>query len=303
MPSKRAIAPLALLALTLMVSRVNAAEGWITSWEVAKEKAAKEKKDILVDFTGSDWCSWCIRLDNEVFSKEAFKKEAPKHFVLLSLDFPKRSKLPPKLKKQNDELRSLFKIQGFPSILLTDAKGRAYGRTGYQPGGPSAYLKHLEEKRGAKTARDKSFAKAESEKKDVDKAKHLDTALMQLERQNVLVGYDDVIQRIITLDKNNEAGLKAKYGSRMKLEEIEAALAAGKHDVALKIVDEFVKSDLPSGEEKQRAYFFKARALFVKEDFDAAIKSLETALKQAPNTQIAKRIPQIIAQLKTQNQK
>ncbi len=300
MPSKRAIVPLALLAMTALVSRVNGAEGWVTNWEEAKKTAAKEKKDILIDFTGSDWCGWCIRLDNEVFSKKDFKKEAPKHFVLLELDFPRKTKLAPDLKKQNDELQKRFRIQGFPTILLTDALGRPYGRAGYQPGGPQAYLELLAKKRDAKTARDQSFAKAESEKNDIDKAKHLDAALTQLERQNVLVGYEDVMKKIIALDKNNEAGLKAKYGARLALGEIEAALAAGENDEALRIIDKFVKSGVANDEAKQKAYYFKARILYVKKDVEGAILNLETAEKLAPTSAIANNIPRIIAQLKQQ---
>ena len=58
-------------------------DGWMTDFEAAKEKAKKEGKDLLIDFTGSDWCGWCIKLSKEVFEQEAFKKEAPQSFILV----------------------------------------------------------------------------------------------------------------------------------------------------------------------------------------------------------------------------
>ena len=67
---------------------------WMTDFEAAKTKAAKENKYLLVDFTGSDWCIWCTRLNSEVFSTKSFQTEAPKQFVLVELDFPRdKSKL------------------------------------------------------------------------------------------------------------------------------------------------------------------------------------------------------------------
>lgn len=138
-----------LLALLLTPLAAFGAEGWLTDFEAAKKQAAAEKKDILVDFTGSDWCGWCIRLDKEVFSTDAFK--AQKDFVLVMLDFPRRKELPADEKARNEVLMRQWGVRGFPTIILTNAKGEAYARTGYQPGGPEAYLPHLAELRKQNT--------------------------------------------------------------------------------------------------------------------------------------------------------
>jgi thioredoxin-related protein len=130
-----------LLALLMTPLAALGAEGWLTDFEAAKKQAAAEKKDILVDFTGSDWCGWCIKLDKEVFSTPAFK--AQKDFVLVSLDFPRRKEIPADQKAKNEALMRQWGVQGFPTIILTNASGQAYGRTGYQPGGPEKYLAHL----------------------------------------------------------------------------------------------------------------------------------------------------------------
>ena len=116
---------------------------WETDWEVAKKRAKDENKQILVDFTGSDWCGWCIKLKKEVFDKPEFQEYAKKNLVMLELDFPHKKQLPAKEKEQNEKLSQEFNVEGFPTILLTNARGKEVGRTGYQEGGPAAYVEHL----------------------------------------------------------------------------------------------------------------------------------------------------------------
>lgn len=117
---------------------------WLTDFAAAKTKAAAEGKDILINFSGSDWCGWCIKLDEEVLSKDYFKINAPKYFVLVNADFPNdKSKISPETQKQNEALMKEFGIQGFPTVLLLDAEGKPYVGTGYQDGGPEKYIQHL----------------------------------------------------------------------------------------------------------------------------------------------------------------
>jgi len=86
------------------------AANWRTNFHAAQVKAKAEKKLLLVDFTGSDWCTWCKKLKNEVFNKNSFVAEASKQFVLIELDFPHERKLPAKLQKQNDKLANKYKV-------------------------------------------------------------------------------------------------------------------------------------------------------------------------------------------------
>jgi len=118
-------------------------EGWETDFAKAKAKAAEKNIPILADFSGSDWCGWCQKLDREVFGKEEFKKFAEQSVVLFVADFPMKSKLPEAQAKQNKELADKFKVEGFPTVLLLDKDGKELARTGYKPGGPEEYVKHL----------------------------------------------------------------------------------------------------------------------------------------------------------------
>lgn len=140
-----------LLAVLLSSSTVFAGgASWLTDFELAKKEAARKKVPILADFSGSDWCGWCVKLDSEVFSKPAFLRYTKKNLVLFLADFPRSKKQSPKIKKQNAELAKKFAIRGFPTVLLLDKNGDVMKskdgkplKTGYQRGGPKAYIKHL----------------------------------------------------------------------------------------------------------------------------------------------------------------
>jgi protein disulfide-isomerase len=123
--------------------QIQAAEGWLTDFEQAKAEASSRKVPILADFSGSDWCSWCIRLDREVFSQDAFKDYAKDNVVLFLADFPNSKPQPEKMKAQNRALAEKYGIEGFPTVLLLDADGKVLGRTGYQSGGAKAYIEHI----------------------------------------------------------------------------------------------------------------------------------------------------------------
>lgn len=131
--------------MLLTAQAVVAAEGWLTDFEQAQKQAKETGRPILVNFSGSDWCGWCIQLDNEVFDKAEFKAYAKDNLVLFVADFPQKRKLPEKLTKQNESLVQRYSVQGFPTVLLLNEKGALIGRTGYRPGGPTGYVEHLSE--------------------------------------------------------------------------------------------------------------------------------------------------------------
>jgi len=116
---------------------------WLTDFESARREAAARNVPILADFSGSDWCGWCIRLDKEVFSQPEFKAYAEKNLVLFLADFPSRKPQSDAVKQQNRELAERYGIRGYPTILLLDSAGNVLKRTGYQSGGAGAYVEHL----------------------------------------------------------------------------------------------------------------------------------------------------------------
>jgi len=119
-------------------------EGWLTDFEKAKQGSAARNVPILVDFSGSDWCGWCIKLDREVFSQPEFKAYAKDHLVLFLADFPRTKAQSAAVKAQNEKLSQHYGVQGFPTVLLLNADGSVIEKTGYQRGGASAYVEHIQ---------------------------------------------------------------------------------------------------------------------------------------------------------------
>ncbi len=140
---KTALLLLASLALLSSARPAQANEEWLTDFQKAKQIAAEKKLPILADFSGSDWCGWCIKLEREVFSQAPFKEYAQDNLILFIADFPRHKQQAAELQKQNQALSSSYSIRGFPSVLLLDASGKQLARTGYQPGGAAAYVQHL----------------------------------------------------------------------------------------------------------------------------------------------------------------
>jgi thioredoxin-related protein len=118
---------------------------WYTNFEEALASAQKENKDLLINFSGSDWCIFCIRLEQDVFSKEAFAKEAEKYFVFVLVDFPNdSSKQSDAVRAQNQELARRYRFRNlFPTLYLAKPDGTPYAMAEYQPLGPAEYLDYL----------------------------------------------------------------------------------------------------------------------------------------------------------------
>lgn len=126
------------------VSTAFAAAGWGDDFDKGLAKAKATGKPALVDFTGSDWCIWCKRLDGEIFSKKEFKDYVKDKFELVMVDFPQLKPLPKKKAEANQAIAEKYKVEGFPTVLVLDGDGKVLARLGYMEGGPSAFIAELE---------------------------------------------------------------------------------------------------------------------------------------------------------------
>ena len=133
---------LILLLLSTLVGGgyAQAADSWLIKYDEAIAEAKKSGRPILADFTGSDWCGWCIRLHNEVFDTKEFKAWAAENVVLLELDFPQAKAQDPAVKAKNQELAKAHGVEGYPTILILTADGKKIGELGYMQGGPKVWI-------------------------------------------------------------------------------------------------------------------------------------------------------------------
>ena len=136
---------LAVSTLLLGVASVFSQQGnWTTDYAKAVTQAKTDNKPILLDFTGSDWCGWCIKMKKESLDTPQFAAYAQKNLVLVTVDFPHNTPLPPQIKQQNDKLNAQYQASGFPTFILVDGSGHELGRqVGYLAGGAPAFIAKL----------------------------------------------------------------------------------------------------------------------------------------------------------------
>jgi thioredoxin-related protein len=136
-----------ILILALVISApLLKAQDWLTDFDQAKVQAAKENKEIIMVFQGSDWCAPCIRLNQEIWSSDQFKSFAKDHFVMLKVDFPRKkaNALPAEQQEKNARLAETYNKQGyFPFVVVMDSAGNKIGETGYRKMTPEDYIQHL----------------------------------------------------------------------------------------------------------------------------------------------------------------
>ena len=130
--------------MAFSAASMAAETGWLTDYEAAKKQSKEENKPILINFTGTDWCGWCIKIEKEIFAKEKFKAYAKENLILMEVDFPKKKKQTKELKAQNKVLDKEFAIEGYPTIYLIDAEGKKLSEDlGNHKGDEKAYIELL----------------------------------------------------------------------------------------------------------------------------------------------------------------
>ncbi|QKJ63881.1 thioredoxin family protein [Flavobacterium sp. M31R6] len=128
----------------LITVSVGYSQNWNTNFEDVKVKAEKENKNILLVFSGSDWCGPCIKLDKVVWQSPEFQAESDKNWVVYKADFPKKkaNQLSPELTESNNKLAEKYNKNGsFPLVLLLDKKGKVLGITGFKNVSAQDYIK------------------------------------------------------------------------------------------------------------------------------------------------------------------
>jgi len=123
---------------------------WLSDAGMAQAKAKAENKLTLLDFTGSDWCSWCMKLKREVFDQPDFAQFAQARLVMVEVDFPHNRTLSQLQQHANARLKHIYGISAYPTIILLNEDGRRIGRMGYVAGGPAAFIAQLEKVTGRK---------------------------------------------------------------------------------------------------------------------------------------------------------
>lgn len=275
---------------------------WTVDLKRAQKSAKESGKKLLILFTGSDWCHWCKKLSEEVFSKPEFEQEVVKLFVPVKLDFPSKVKFPEAVRKSYKAEMERYDIRGFPTVILSDAEGNAFAVCGYSSGGEGPYLEML---RGLIAEKEELDAKARELKEGgAEEAKKLYSILEEYcgkyktfpcVKEGQKVHYDVCREKVPEIDEALEkeekvAARLAEIGEKYQIGEGYDPTQATPEtaEQAASEYRELIDSFSLEGEKKQEILRKIAIVYSVVRDGEKSREYLDMALEAAPDTDFAK---------------
>ena len=256
-----------LLAASTSTTSASVNENWHDDINKAIAASKENGKDLLLLYTGSDWCPPCKQLESEVLGQEEFLNEAKNNFEFVIFDFPKQKQLSEATQKQNREWASKFGVEGYPTVILVDSKLRPYAITGYRDGGVENYLGMLGEFHQARIRRDEAFAKAEK-LTGPERAKALDAGLSEMETELASIYYEDMIKEIVDIDKEDELALRTKWNAskdsenrKVIMTDIVVVSRLKKPELAIQFIDEVLEEIKFPAIQKLQIYQIKLNLL------------------------------------------
>ncbi|HEV3235900.1 MAG TPA: thioredoxin family protein, partial [Gemmataceae bacterium] len=258
---------------------------WQIDMEAAKLLAQKEKKDLFIYFTGSDWCQWCLLVRSQVFGKPVFIDYVKKNFIMVELDFP-HNKPAPKNHAKNTELLRSWGLRGFPSLILADPQGRPYTnlRDGRVRDDAADYVNLMTKSRQDRQTRDEWFAKAAAAE-GIEKANCLDKALSLVSTQFLQAGYPDALARILELDPDDKAGLREKYLPQVMTKsrlDVQDLMKKQDWDGTILKIDKIIEDLKPTDTQAADFWIERARAHVKLNQLDRAEVDFEKAVNLKP---------------------
>jgi len=291
---------LAAAIVTLFVGCAKPQTTWITDLDAAKADASKQKKDLLVMFTGSDWNDPSKELIKSVFTKDFFKKTSKK-FVLCNIDIVQDESLMDKaLLEANYKAATAYGVQALPSFVLQTSEGDVYATSTVTEEIKTldALMKNFDT---FKDARKKlvDLKKKINASKGADKAKAIDQfveAVQPAQREH----YGDLIRQVPDLDADGKAGLKGKYQLQIAYLDAVSLYQANKLVEAGDCFLKLTEGTTLNAAQMQEAWYMGAYMYAMSGSIDNAkvIEWLEKAIASDPQNPGAEQIKATIEQIK-----
>lgn len=276
-------------------------EGWMVGLDRAQKLAERSGKDMLLDFAGSDWIPPSIDLEERVFSSEEFIEAASKDFILVRLDFPRKLNVQSKeLQRKNLEAVAKYEVTSYPTVILTDPKGRPYGTTGWKQGiSVESFLKRMAEMQEKRKRRDAHWEAAQ-EAEGEEKVRHIVKFLEGKTPPMILKFYGPEYRLALELDPVNYGGLGPVVFYEKSLamrKELDALAQEGKWEEAVAALDAFRDEHCKTNEQKQQIEFFKLNGLLQLERWNEVMPFLDRIIEMGPDTPVGKKAAEVKPEL------
>lgn len=285
--------PLLVLLVALLPAVAARGETWTTDLKAARAQAADQGKDLLLSFTGSDWCPDCIRLKNDILVTGEFRKAMAPHFVLVELDFPRdQAGIPAARLSRNEKLLEDYSVVEFPTLVLADPDARPYALTTlttHRPAGAGDYVQHLLELKQRRKVRDEALKEAEH-LDGLPKARALVTAIADYPDCTVAAFYRPVVEAILEADPEDRTGFQEAREYRLARstyeKQVATLLETGEFEATVAAADAFVARHDPTGVERQKVLLPKLMATVETGSRDDCLKLLEDIRTIAPDSEV-----------------
>jgi len=269
-----------LVALAWFVGQtVRAGESWYLELDEGKAVAKSQGKDLLIDFSGSDWCGPCKWLKERVLSKTEFIERSVGTFVLIDVDLLVRSPIPADRKRRYEELQERYGIASVPTVVLAMADGRPYARTTYREAyqTPETYWNYLAPLR-ERGRRLRSALNRMEVLKGQARAAELATALAEVDTRFIMRFYAGLVAELRAADPSDSTGYLAFLDGRRAIDEFEAPLNLRTAAIDPAAVDSLIARAKLRGESLQEALVLRAAGEVLADDDRRALGTLKAAL-------------------------
>ena len=278
--------------------------GWLINYRAARKQANEENKDLILLFTGSDWIEICKKLDREILNTDEFFQPIQELFVPVRFDFPRQKPQNEALAAQNQVLMASYRVQGFPTVMLTDNNGRPFAVNGYQAVSAKEYATILTALRAVKERRDEKFAAAKNAT-GLEKAQLLADGIPHLPGNLAAWFYRPELKALIANDLQNQTG-KAVHYQRL-LNDVDYARTMAEFsrnvewDKMIILTDDYIAGNQLKGEEKQHAMLNKAGVQRNQGKVPAMVQTLLEIVAIDPETTTGKKAQAMLDQMRLEN--
>jgi len=284
-----------LLSQSLFAAPTQESE-WSTNFELAKNRALHSKKDLLLCFTLEKWSPVSQRMEERILSHPAFAAALKEDFELVWLDLSNKSD--ETSSSELEELKNLFEIQQFPTLVLANTQGVPYAYTGYIPGDVATYAQHLESLRMENLEREMLVESAQGAP-DPIRAEILSESIPNLGGQRTAKFYGDLMREILALDPESESALVADFRRQLAdytfYQEMERLKNAERWDEMVAMTDTYIAEHQLEGSRKQAALMSRYLVQSQKGDWDGMLESLAEVIRIDPDSPDGQRASDILS--------
>lgn len=273
--------------------------------------AADRNLQVLQNFTGPDWCTACQALEGTILSSPAFKAKMDGVIAINPILFPRlpelRAAISPEETKRRETLLQSYKIEGLPTVVVTDPAGLPYAMITGSRATPEEYIAELDAAFAVREKRDTFFAEAET-KSGLERAQKLAKALEILPKP-CRDKYETVITTIIELDPENTLGYKYMLGAAERFAEQMTEFQEFVKTFQGRLKPEELKEDIGRIETylaredllpeiRQMLLRTKGDCYAFLKDYDMMFACYDEAIAAAPETRLGKKMATDTAQMK-----